>query len=199
MIKISIIIPYYKTYELTEKLLKSLEVQLTDEVEVILIDDGCYETRLDQFKKIKIFHIDHINEPSARNVAIKKAIGRYIAFVDSDDMVMPDYVEQLINIVNTYDEDVIKFNWIDINRNMLIRNPKNIGIWKAIYKREICPLFNEEWTYRSDVPFDRELKKLNPTIAFVDRILYIYNSGRIGSLTWEHRQMVRNKFKKEVE
>jgi hypothetical protein len=54
MIKLSIIIPYYDTYNYTIKLLRELQIQLTDEVEVILVDDGCNETRFDQFKEFKI-------------------------------------------------------------------------------------------------------------------------------------------------
>ena len=57
MIKLSIIIPYYQTYEFTYKLLKELQIQVTDEVEVILIDDGCNEIRLDQFDFVKITHL----------------------------------------------------------------------------------------------------------------------------------------------
>ena len=50
MTKVSIIIPYYKTYEETIKLLDILIPQLTNETEVFLIDDGCKEERLDIFK-----------------------------------------------------------------------------------------------------------------------------------------------------
>ena len=54
MVKLSLVIPYFETYELTEMLLKGLEVQLTDETEIILIDDGCNEERLDKFKSDRI-------------------------------------------------------------------------------------------------------------------------------------------------
>ena len=42
--KLSICIPYYKTYDLTVKLLERLIPQLTKETEVILCDDGCNQT-----------------------------------------------------------------------------------------------------------------------------------------------------------
>ena len=50
MVKLSIIIPYWETYELTERLLKGLIAQKTDEIEIILIDDGCNEKRFDKIK-----------------------------------------------------------------------------------------------------------------------------------------------------
>ena len=58
MIKLSIVIPYYNTYELTLKLLKELQIQVTNEIEVILVDDGCHETRFDQFTFAKIIHLE---------------------------------------------------------------------------------------------------------------------------------------------
>lgn len=55
--KLSIIIPYYKTYELTTILLDNLCSQLNDRTEVILIDDGCQELRLDKYP-ITIIHLE---------------------------------------------------------------------------------------------------------------------------------------------
>ena len=94
MVKLSIVIPYYKTYELTVKLLDELVRQKTDEVEIFLIDDGCNEERLDRY--CECVNITHLKENKgacvAMNTGIKKATGKYIAIVDSDDFVMKDYV-----------------------------------------------------------------------------------------------------------
>ena len=49
MTKLSLIIPYYKTYDETKRLMDILIPQLTEETEVLLIDDGCHETRLNEF------------------------------------------------------------------------------------------------------------------------------------------------------
>ena len=54
MVKLSIIIPYYDTYDFTIKLLKELSIQKKDNVEVILVDDGCNARRFDDFKEFKI-------------------------------------------------------------------------------------------------------------------------------------------------
>ena len=100
MVKLSIIIAYYKTYELTRKLLDTLVPQLNDEVEVFLVDDGCKETRLDKYKGINIIHLDkNVGATTATNKALDKAKGKYIAFVDSDDMVSNDYVSSLLKAI----------------------------------------------------------------------------------------------------
>ena len=53
MIKLSIIIPYYNTPEYTSELLNLLDQQLTDEVEVFLIDDGSTNKDFKSFPWIK--------------------------------------------------------------------------------------------------------------------------------------------------
>lgn len=195
MIKLSIIIPYYNTYEFTYKLLRELQIQVTDEVEVILIDDGCNETRLDQFEFIKITHLpEHKGASYAWNRGIEQAIGKYIAFIDSDDMIMMNYIEELIKAIDAELADEILFNWIDINRNILICNPQNRGIWKAIYKREITPFFDETYYEKTDVPFQERLEAIPHTKYFLSKILYCYNSERIGSITWNrfHKRIKNN-------
>ena len=191
MVKLSIIIPYYQTYELTEKLLDSLISQLYEGVEIILVDDGCYNELFDRFNVewgMKIIHQDNTGVSGARNRGIKEAQGKYVAFVDSDDMVMPNYVETLLDLINTRDEDIITFNWLDINTNDVNRFPTNCAVWKSIYKKEIVPFFDETFKAREDYYFQIELSKKEPTTYYYDKVLYIYNSGRENSLSWKDKR-----------
>lgn len=189
MVKLSIIIPYYKTYELTEKLLKELYIQNNKEVEIILIDDGCDDKRLDTFKylhclnNLHIIHKKNGGVSSARNKGLEKAQGQYIAFIDSDDMIMPNYIETLLNLIDTRNEDIIYFNWLDVNTNEIVRHPDNPSVWKAIYKKEMLPQFDETLKAKEDYFFNQELDKQKHTKYYYDKVLYIYNSGRENSLT----------------
>ena len=199
-IKLSIIIPYYETYELTKKLLISLIAQNDYRTEIILIDDGCKEKKfnkylnyLDSFgfnykKRIHIIHQENGGVSNARNKGIELAKGKYIAFIDSDDMVMPNYVDTLLELINTREEDIIYFNWLDINTNEVIRHPNNPAVWKAIYKKEIVSKFDETLKAREDYFFNKELEKGNYTKYYYDKVLYIYNSGRENSLTWKNER-----------
>lgn len=186
MIKLSIIIPYYNTYDYTILLLKELEKQVTEEVEVILIDDGCHEERFNTFSFLTILHNDtNIGAPKSWNRGLSIAKGKYIGFIDSDDEISDDYISVLINAINNYDEDELMFGWKDLRRNIIVTHPHNVGIWKAIYKRTVCPKFREDWPYRSDVPFQRDLARRRQTSRLIPKVLYGYNSYREGSLTWE--------------
>lgn len=188
--KLSIIIPYYETYDFIIKMLNGLIPQLTDETELIVVDDGCNEKRLDVFINNKV-HIEHLKEnggvSKARNVGIQKALGKYVAFIDSDDMITMDYVEKLLDAIKKHNEDIIIFNWLDITNNNIVLRPSNPAVWKAIYKKDIIPMFDETLRVREDYFFNLELNKKNPSRYYLDRVLYMYNSDREGSLWWHEK------------
>ena len=195
MVKLSICIPYYKTYKYTVKLLDKLIPQLTDEVEVYLTDDGCQEERLDVYSdKINITHLkENQGGAYASNVGIKQSKGKYIAMIDSDDMIADDYIETLLKAIDEHDEDVIYFDWQDMNTGEIVHHPCNYAPWKSIYKREIIPLFREGWIYSYDVPFQEELAKIPHTSCYLDKVLYYYNSNRPGNLTTEKAKILASK------
>lgn len=185
-IKLTILIAYYDTYDLTIKLLKELEIQKTDNVEIILVDDGCHETRFDTFKDFKIIHLEENQGLSnALNIALKDVKGEYIGIIDSDDMITMDYIDILLETLKSHNEDIIYFNWLDINENSLVIHPDNYALWKAIYKKNIFPGFEVNRRYQNDVPVYNKLKEIKHSEYYLDRVLYLYNSHREGSLTWK--------------
>lgn len=185
MVKLSLIIPYFETYELTDRLLKGLLVQLTDEVEIILIDDGCNEHRLDiyDYEQVKILHQENKGTAKTRNRGIKMAKGKYIGFIDCDDMVTMDYIDVLLDAIDKYGTEVINFNWLGLSENEVVKRPTNPAMWKAIYRNDVIPLFREDLQWgEEDVDFQQDVQKFETT--YLDRVLYIYNSNRPGSLFW---------------
>ena len=186
MVKLSIMIPYFETYELTKRLMDGLQVQLTDETEIILIDDGCNEDRLDVYnkdKRIRVIHQENKGTAKTRNLGIDIAKGKYVAFIDCDDMVTMDYVVTLLEAIDKYDTDVINLNWYDMSTHQEIRKPQNYAMWKAIYRRENMPKFLEGCEYgHEDVPFQAEIVSGKYEIIYLDKLLYFYNSNREGSL-----------------
>jgi len=191
MVRLSIIIPYYKTYKLTNDILKELSIQMTDEVEVILIDDYCkkeFHNAKDELALNNIRLIEHNTNKGvakSRNEGIKLAKGKYIAFIDSDDQITMDYIKVLLKAIETYDTDVINFNWYDLSEHLEYRKPHNPAPWKQIYKKETIQSFREDLPYgREDVAWQEVIDSGIYTITYLDKILYIYNSNREGSLFW---------------
>lgn len=195
--KLTIIIPYFETFELTFELMRQLLVQITDDVEILLIDDGCNENRFDVFREcndcVKVIHKINEGVAKTRNMGIELAEGKYIAFIDCDDKVSKDYIETLLDAIDKYDTDVINFNWYDMTEHREYKKPHNYAPWKAIYKKETMPRFSEEYEYgHEDVPFQKEIDSGKYTITYLDKLLYFYNSNREGSLYWKktHRKEV---------
>lgn len=202
MVKLSIIIPYFETYDLTLKLLRELAIQKTDEVEIILVDDYCkgkFEDKmcdrdydLLEGKLSIIHHTQNKGVAKSRNEGIELAQGKYIAFIDCDDQITMDYIDTLLDAIDKYDTDVINFNWYDMSEHCEYRKPHNPAPWKQIYKKETMPIFSEDYEYgHEDVPFQGEIDSGKYSITYLDKILYFYNSNREGSLYWEkiHKEM----------
>lgn len=201
MKELSIVIPYYKTYELTKKILDTLIPQLTDEVEVILIDDGCNEERLDEYtKNITIIHLkENKGGATASNIGIDKTTGKYIGFIDSDDMISNDYINTLLQAINNHNEDAIFFDWQDMGTGRILHHPDNYAPWKAIYKKNILPRFPDGRKFSYDVPFYDELNSKPYTKYYIDKVLYYYNSQREDNLTHlKEKERRKNMIKCEV-
>ena len=112
--KLSIIVPYHNTLELTKKLLEVLIPQLTSECELIIIDDDVSTYELDKYKKdnIKVIHHEQNSGGASkpRNTGLDNATGEYITFIDSDDLVSNDYVEKILNKIKSDNFDYCFFS-----------------------------------------------------------------------------------------
>ena len=94
MTKVSVIIPVYNTLEYLPKCLDSLVNQTLDDIELIIVNDGSPDDShklikeyCEKYPNIKYYKKKNGGLSSARNYGIKKAVGEYIGFVDSDDYV----------------------------------------------------------------------------------------------------------------
>ena len=132
-IVLSIIIPVYNTEkELLDKCLKSIEINLHDNIEVLLIDDGSNIKYNINKKNIKYYSIKHSGVSNARNIGIDKASGKYIIFLDSDDELLNNWYKLIMESINKYnDADIIIFNSKVLKNNKIIKN-------KIYYKTKYC-------------------------------------------------------------
>ena len=103
---ISIVIPIYNVEKYLEKCLSTVVNQTYENLEIILVDDGSVDNSgkiCDKYKekdlRIKVIHKENGGLSDARNVGIKVATGKYIAFLDADDYVALNMYEKLYNIV----------------------------------------------------------------------------------------------------
>ena len=114
--KISIVIPCYNVEKYVEKCIKSIMNQTYSDLEVIVIDDKSTDGTYDVLLKLKKEYNDRFillqNEKNSglaytRNFGVKKATGKYIGFIDSDDYVAPDYYEVLAEKILNDKSDLV--------------------------------------------------------------------------------------------
>ena len=103
---VSVVIPTYNRAEWLRKAINSVLEQTYDNFEILVIDDGSEEkiSDLDILNNDKIMYFRNTNHGVAysRNFGIKKASGKYIAFLDSDDFWTKDKLEiQVSNLENS--------------------------------------------------------------------------------------------------
>lgn len=99
---VSVIVPVYNTERYLESCLRSILNQTYPAFEVILVDDGSTDGSpaiCDSFAcdRVRVFHQKNAGVSHARNIGVEAAKGDYIAFVDSDDIVHPKYLEVMMN------------------------------------------------------------------------------------------------------
>ena len=184
--KLTIIIPYYNVLDHIKRLFTVLEPQLDDEVEVIIVDDGCNEKELDSLKA-RVIHLE-TNSGGAgkpRNVGIGNAKGKYIAFIDADDMVTADYISEIKKKIEE-DKDIIYLSWVSNKHDVVVTDKPpmwNPTVWSKVYKRELIgdTRFEEVINYAEDKKFNDMIKP--KTSSFVDKQVYVYNNDREGSLS----------------
>lgn len=195
---VSIIIPIYNVGDYLYRCLSSVACQTFKNFEVIMINDGSTDHSPTiaanfekSFKNFKLLHNDKKGVASARNLGIKNATGEYVAFIDSDDYVDPNYLYRLYNVAKKNDADVSYCNYalynIDLGavHTISIRKPRKgmhsnmkmakhtvsdftmrSYLWNKLWRRK---LFTE-----NNITFPEMLFE---DIATTARLLYFANKG----------------------
>lgn len=111
---VSIVVPIYRVQDRLSRCVDSLVGQTYRNLQIILVDDGspddcprlCDEWAAED-DRISVIHKPNGGLSSARNAGLDVASGNFIAFVDSDDYVEPDYVETMLETLVEHDADMV--------------------------------------------------------------------------------------------
>ena len=119
MSQVSIIVPIYNSEKFLSRCLNSIREQTFDDFEVIMINDGSTDNSsgvCEEYCKsdarFKLVNQKNAGPSAARNRGIDEADSKYLSFIDADDWVEPDFIEQLYNAAEQTDADITVCSYI---------------------------------------------------------------------------------------
>ena len=215
--KLTIIVPVYQVENYIRACVESIFMQglNDDDFEVILVDDGTRDGSFDRISDIIKQHTNIIivrqeNQglSAARNTGLTKATGEYILFLDSDDLLVANSLEPLLQDASQNHSDLIVADFIKLDdkgisdglripashyrSNTVVGtdlfvnhlNPRECYVWRTLYKKSFLDEHNLRFIpgiYFEDVPFTTECYLKANKCVKTNHLFYVYRQ-RPGSI-----------------
>lgn len=202
-VMISIVIPLYNKASSLTTTLDSIFNQTYCDFEVIIIDDGSTDNSLEVVNnyddsRIKTYSKDNSGVSDTRNYGMDKSEGRYIFLLDADDVIFPECLMTLIQLIERFpDEKIYCGNFNIVENNHILRDSMctelSEGVYdnpiKKIWEGKIFPrtgtllfkaecinsnnLFDSRLSYYEDLDFIIRLLN-DKSIVFSPKIIFSY-------------------------
>jgi len=120
--KVSICIPTYNRKDYLQETLESIFVQTYKDYEIVIVDDGSTDGTEEMIRNLDFpvtyYWQQNSGDAAARNKLIELAEGDYISFIDSDDLLMPDAIERMVNVLESEARQAIVYgSYLRIDEN----------------------------------------------------------------------------------
>ena len=215
---ISVIVPVYKVAQYLHRCNDSILAQTYTNLEIILVDDGSPDRSgeiCDEYatkdSRIKVIHQENRGLSAARNAGLDICTGAYIAFVDSDDYIMPQMYEQMLAASQDHNVDICVCQWqYECPDGTLVIDPSKIDttilgvksavhfaeylykkqyesgtvcvVWNKLYKRKVLSDISFLGRYVEDERIHNFILSRDYSVMVIPELLYIYCQN-VDSLT----------------
>ena len=202
---VSVIMPSYNTADYIKESVDSVLNQTYSNLEIIIVDDCSTDNTDEIIKSIKDnrirYYKNDVNSGAAisRNIALKEAKGQWIAFLDSDDLWMPEKLEKQIKFMedNNYLFSYTNYEEIDMEgnpTNVKVTGPKKIteaGMYNYCWPGCLAVMYDASKIGLIQI---KDIKKNNDYAMWLkvckkadcyllDEVLAKYRKGRVGSVS----------------
>ena len=218
--KISVVVPVYNAENFLELSLNDIVKQTFSDIEIICVDDGSTDKSLDilqgfarRDKRFVVLSQKNKGGGAARNYGLSEAKGKYIIFLDSDDLFSKQLLEKTYALAEQTTADIVAFNFLKFDKAG--NKEQRLGIrdsWlpqgTTVFNYKDCPdrimsiinptpwnkLYRREFIIRNNLKFE-EISSSNDitfaavSVACADRITYLkeplveYRVGHSGTIT----------------
>lgn len=204
---VSVIIPIYNAQSTLRACVNSVICQSYKTLEILLINDGSTDKSLDICNELKeederiiVVNKENGGVSSTRNLGIKFSRGEFIAFIDSDDLIEPDYIKELYSVIQDCDMTICGYKQVTQTKtDEHIPEPNTFDIapahateikracdglylyvpWGKLFRSSIIKknnlFFNESLKLTEDTCFVLDFLNLCDRIAFIPYLGYIYD------------------------
>ena len=211
-INVSIICPVYNAEIFLEDCLQSVNNQTYKDYEMIAIDDGSTDKSLEILKDyakthdwLKVFSNTNHGQGYVRNNALEKAIGKYILFLDSDDMLMENAITSFLKTIEKDKSDFVLGDWINyFHESKTYKNSrKKILYEKTLYVDDDCMNVLKLRPYYTVTSFYRKKYLLDNNIKYGEGYIYediifwlkaVANAKKISLLNEKNYVVRKNNF-----
>ena len=201
---VSVLIPVYNAKNYLHRCLDSIINQSYQNLQIVIIDDGSYDDSFiicQQYaandSRIEVYHQENHGIAATRNNLLKKVIGDYVLFIDSDDWTETNMINQLISLCNAYNADIVMCDKvIDDNppkqneqgiyiidqkqaiKDFLNHNYLDGSLWNKLIKTSLLHgiMFQQDISYGEDALFCWQLLQKIKKMVVTREQLYHYRT-----------------------
>ena len=144
---ISVIVPVYNVEKYLQECLDSIQNQTYSDIEVILVNDGSTDKSKEicgkyckQDNRFQLLNQENQGLSAARNSGVAASTGEFIAFVDSDDIILPNYLETLMHYM-LEDVDIVESQFTISKEEFLAESYKELTILFEGNSQEAVKIF----------------------------------------------------------
>ena len=189
---VSIIIPVYNVEDWLAETLECVRRQTYNNIEVFLIDDESTDgsgTICDEFAanddRFQVFHLKKVGISNARNFGLDRVTGKYVMFIDADDLVKPDYVYSLLSVAEKTGRSIITCSYVNGKRcspdEFLANTDENEPEYELIALQNYMPFNNythyEVWAAIFLAQLIEDIR-FSPNLSVGEDTLFFYQSLR---------------------
>lgn len=215
-VTLSIIVPAYNAVNYLEACIDSIMASTYQDFEILLVDDGSTDGTsvlcdqlAERYNKIKVFHTENRGLSMARNLGIEQAKGKYIGFVDSDDLIASDMygtmVEQMDNDIQLVccrfhrckreeieplsNSGVHRTHWREEIAEQILCNYYGAYVWSKLFRSDL--LESNQIRFKPGVILEDQyfmadyLRVCHKAVFLEDKLYYYIDTP--GSITYRFR------------